>query len=600
MYSIEQTMELARSAEPSISYRLTFPEAAQHLVRVVLTFDSDGSSCALVYPAWVPGSYKIRDFVTNQGNLTIRDESGAAVSFSWVSANRLELSDHPAGRVSVEYNYFAAERSVRHSHVDRWHAFLNPGNILMYVDGRQSEVIELSIEHDWEEITTALHQVGEENRFVALNFDILVDSPIEIGDHKILRFDVDGIPHEIALTGAIPFDDEWILSVCRRVVEQGVSFWRTMPYDRYIFFLQFLPGLYGGLEHANSQVDQFDDAAFSDATKVRKFLSLLTHEYFHTWNVKRIRPVELGPFDYEKENYSSMLWLAEGATSYYDDLISYRTGFYSESEYLKTLSNNHLQALLDVPGRLATSIKESSFLAWVKLYNPTADSGNRFPSYYLKGGVLFLLLDLHIIAETDGEHSLEEGMRALYDRYLAEPARGVDESEFLEIVGTATTVDIREIFSAWLDDTEEVDFAPLFESVGLLWEEHQPKVEAVGPSVNLPQRRVSWSGIATRQEDGGIVVAKVLDRSPAADAGLGSGDRILAVNGRMIDSASTLKLALQSAERDKPVALICSSGGRTYTTELSAVERPRMRLQPDPDADDRQIARRQVWLKGTG
>ncbi len=598
MYSIEQTAETAGNASPSIFYSLGFSRASQHVVDVEISFNSEGAETSLVMPAWVPGSYKIRDFVTHQGNLTVERKEGGPLETTWATSNRLKVSAHEPGTLVVRYTCYAAERSVRHSHVDRWHAFLNPGNILMYVDGRKNESISLAIDHPWSRVTTSLHADESTGRYIALNYDILVDSPIEIGDHELLTFSVAGVPHEIAVTGVGNFDLQWLRSVCTQVIESGIKFWGTIPYDRYIFFLQFLPGVYGGLEHANSQVSAFDSTVFRDATKVRRFLSLLTHEFFHTWNVKRIRPVELGPFDYERENYTSMLWLAEGATSYYDDLISYRTGFYSEKEYLKTLSDNHIQALLDVPGRLATSIKESSYLAWVKLYNPDADSGNRFPSYYLKGGVLFLLLDLHIIGATRGERSLEDGMRALYARYMENPAEGIDQDEFMRIVSTATTVEISGIFSSWLEGVEDVDFVALFSYVGLLWKERPSKKDEIGPEVNLPVLRTTWNGIASREEKGRVYVARVLDDSPGADAGIGAGDELIAIDGVRVEGSATLKAALEVMQPGVAVEVLAASEGRIYSTRLIPMDRPRMLLQPDPEATEEQVHQRRVWLDG--
>lgn len=598
MYSIEQTADTAVGTTPTIFYRLEFSRAPQHIVDVEISYESDGSACSLIMPAWVPGSYKIRDFVTNQGNLSVQMKQGGDVEVTWVTSNKVHVSAHDPCTLVVRYTYYAAERSVRHSHVDRWHAFLNPGNLLMYVDGRTDEPIALEFVHPWSRVTTSLHVEDTTERYIALNYDILVDSPIEIGDHELLEFTVDGAPHEIAVTGVGNFDNDWLLSVCTQVVEAGLKFWGTRPYDRYIFFLQFLPGVYGGLEHANSQVSAFDSTVFRDAAKVRRFLALLTHEFFHTWNVKRIRPIELGPFDYEKENYTSMLWLAEGATSYYDDLICYRTGFYTETEYLKTLSESHLQALLDVPGRLVTSIKESSYLAWVKLYNPDADSGNRFPSYYLKGGVLFLLLDLHIIGQTEGEHSLEDGMRELYTRYLENPAVGIDEEEFMRIVSEATTVAVTDLFTSWLEGVEDVDFVSLFSHVGLLWRERPVKKEEVGPEIELPEIQTTWNGIASREENSRMIVAKVLDGSPAAAAGIGAGDELIAISGYRLEGSATLKAHLERMRPGVTIEILAASEGRVYTTHLTPAARGRMLLQPDPDATDPQLRQRKLWLDG--
>lgn len=596
MYSIEQVDQTARRLQPEITCRLEFSRAPQHIVGVSIRLMLPAGTTPIVFPAWVPGSYKIRDFVSNQGNLAIASVGGQNLPFRWITANRLEVDLPEESQVEISYTYYANEISVRHSHVSRFHAFINPGNLLMYVPGRTGEPIGLELHHSWRTVSTTLAHDADRQLWLAENFDVLVDSPIEIGDHDSATFTVEGAEHAVVITGEGNFDRDWVVDQCRRVVEAGIAFWGNVPYDRYIFFLQFLPGQYGGLEHARSQVSVFDAGAMRDPTKVRRFLSLLTHEYFHTWNVKRLRPVELGPFDYETENYSAMLWLAEGATSYYDDLLSYRTGFYSRKEYLRVLSEQHLTALFDVPGRGVMSIRESSYLAWVKLYNQTPDSHNRFPSYYLKGGVLFLLLDLLIVRESNGERTLADGMRALFERYRENPAVGVSEQEFLDIVTEATGVDIAETFVSWLDGTDDPPFEELFSAVGLLWRPRAKKEERIGPAVALPEQPERWFGFATKEEKGSVVVARVADDSPAAAAGLGVDTEIIAVRGVRVTSNDRFRALTDGVRAGEPVELLCSADGHVFSATVEPVERPAMRLLVDDDASEEAIRLRDVWL----
>ncbi len=386
-YSIEQRDEQLHNTAAKIRYHLSFPLASQHLLHVQMTVETDASSLEFVMPAWLPGSYKVRDFVAFQGDLVAQTEAGESLPFEWLAKNRVRVQTNGNAVVLLRYVYYGNERTVRHSHIDRFHAFLNPGNCLMFVEGRMDELhhveIDVAANPSWTTVSTALSPV-KDGVWGALNYDILIDSPVEIGDHYVAHYDIAGAKHEVAITGKGDFDPDWITECTKTVVENAIEMWGELPYDRYVWILQMLPDQYGGLEHARSQVSMFDANLFGDKKKIGKFLALLTHEFFHTWNVKRIRPRELGPFNYNEENYTRMLWLAEGVTSYYDDLLTCRSGFYTRQEYLRILSEDHLTALFSVPGRLSMSIKDSSFLAWVKLYNPTPDSTNRFPSYYLK------------------------------------------------------------------------------------------------------------------------------------------------------------------------------------------------------------------------
>lgn len=594
-YSIEQRDDQLHNSEAKIRYHLSFPRAAQHLVDVRMTVDTDADSLELVMPAWLPGSYKVRDFVTFQGNLEVCGESGESLPFEWLSKDRLRVETGGKGTVDVRYVYYGHERTVRHSHIDRFHAFLNPGNCLMFVEGRMDEIHHVHIENPWSTVSTGLSPV-QDGVWGALNYDILIDSPIEIGDHYVATYTLHGAQHEVAITGSGDFDPDWITERTKTIVDDALTMWGDLPYDRYVWILQMLPDQYGGLEHARSQVSMFDANLFGDRKKVGKFLSLLTHEFFHTWNVKRIRPVELGPFNYNEENYTRMLWLAEGVTSYYDDLLSYRSGFYSRKEYLRILSEDHLTALSDVPGRLAMSIKDSSFLAWVKLYNPSPDSTNRFPSYYLKGGVIFLFLDMYIVDQSGGETSLDDGMRALYDLYKQRPETGVDQDEFIEIVSRATGVDIADTLTGWLDGTDELPLEQVLGPLGLAWTVKTEKDEVIGDDIHLPSACKTWAGILASEDQNILKVRKVWDGSPAEKAGIGAGDEIIGVNGMRINSVKLWKSALNRLKSGESVQLTCAGEGRIYETTLTLEDRTAYHLTEVENPTPEQSRKLEKWL----
>ncbi len=604
-YSIEQRDAQLKGTHAAIRYHLSFSHAAQHLVDVAMEIDAalpSETEVTLVMPTWLPGSYKIRDFSSNVGSFRVEHRTGRPLAHEWVTKNTVRIRG-VRGALRVSYTYFAHERTVQHSHVTRWHAFLNPGNLLFFVEGREQEVHHVTFHHgestDWKRVSTALSPVRPDGKtFGALNYDILVDSPIEIGNHFVSTFKRHGATHEVAIAGVGSFDAQWIADRIPAIVDHGRKMFRALPYDRYVFIIQLYPGVYGGLEHARSHVSLFDSEIVGDKAKVANFLSLLTHEYFHLWNVKRIRPPELGPFDYTTERYTRMLYLAEGATSYYDDLMSYRCGFLKEEEYLKVLGDQHLQALAEVPGRRRISIKESSFLTWVKLYLPSADLMNRYVSYYLKGGILWWLLDMEIIRRSNGKKRLDDGMRALFGRYRRNPAVGITEDEMIGIISAAVELDLRATMRAWLNTPAELPTEKILSAFGLKLVPKAPTdPNTFGEKIPYQRVPVEWfTGIVAKEERGAVRVARVLADSPAERAGVGAEDEIIALDGTRI---ATLKQWERESTRPgiaRAVPIVLGSEGRVVTATLRpAPSIKKMLVKGRQTATQRRLYRR--WLE---
>lgn len=577
-HSIEQRDAQLIGTRASIRYHFHFDLAPQHLMRVVMEVDAvpaTQSDITLVLPTWLPGSYKIREFSSNIGSVRATDRNGKPLHHEWTAKNRIRVTGIKRA-FSLAYTYFAFERSVQQSHITRWHAFINPGNCCFFIEGRQHELHHVILHHpestDWKSISTALSPVSRRGTTLgALNYDILVDSPLELGTHLTRSFTRHGARHDIAITGMVHIEADWVITQLKAIVDQGRKLFGSLPYDRYVFIIQLHPKSYGGLEHARSHIAHYDSDGLSEKGMPGKFLSLLTHEYFHTWNVKRIRPVGLGPFDYEREHYTTLLHFAEGATAYYDDLLSYRCGFLTESDYLNILSEQHLQALADVPGRLASSVKESSFLAWVKQYLPTADLNNRYVSYYLKGGVLWWLLDLHIIAKTNGRRRLDHGLRALMARYRRKPDLGVTEDELVSILSRACGINLRSTLLRWLNGTDELPTGPLLRKFGLELVKQKPGDEPTfGEKRASPAQPVDrFMGCLTKDNAGVFQVARVFPDSPAARAGLGAEDEIIAVNGIRVSSPKHWDAVVKSASLGDSIRVTASAEGRVYETTVS-------------------------------
>ncbi|MBC8124815.1 MAG: M61 family metallopeptidase [Candidatus Kapabacteria bacterium] len=612
MYSIEQRDEQLLNSSAAITYHIGFERSAQHIISVRMRVNNVvGESLAVVMPSWSPGSYKIRDYAGYQGNVTTWLMDGVnrrPALATWRDKASLVIETKGATSIEIEYLIYAHERSVRTNHVNRNHAFLVPTAMCMYVEGRTQEIHHVLFAHDrsiWPNISTALSPVKAPSTegilLGALNYDVLADSPIEIGDHQVRTFTEAGSKHEVAIATNHTLDVDWLAAQLQRIVHVESEMFGGVPYDRYVFIIQVYPGAGGGLEHARSSVNAVEPSSMLDKSKVVGLLSLLCHEYFHTWNVKRIRPVELGPFDYTRETYTPMLWLAEGLTSYYDDLLTYRCGFTTAKEYIDGLSKEHIAKLATVPGRFAMSTRDSSYLAWLKLYMASPDGLNRFPSYYLKGGVIFLLLDIYIIDHSDGKYSLDDAMRAMWKRYQQNPSVGMTEAECIAIIEQSTNIQIRDRLLDWLNGTTELPYNEIFSAVGMSVETTAKVVDPVKIGENIvfaTVPKVPFIGWSLAESAGRIIVRAVEDGSPAARAGVGIDDEIVAVDGKRVSTSAQVDHYCGTMI-GKGALLTAHCDGRLYTTTIFPVEQPNLRLVEIEKPSSRQKQMHDRWLHRT-
>ncbi|MDW8225258.1 MAG: PDZ domain-containing protein, partial [Bacteroidota bacterium] len=578
MYRLDQNDTEVFALPADICYVLSFERADRHLLDIRMEVSTRGEPWLdFVLPSWTPGSYKIREFITNFTLEGVLDEQGHLLEVEWREKNCFRvLCDH-AEKVYLKAVYFGNERSVRTTYLSRWQAFIMPSNCLPYIRGRQFEPHHLVIEVDparWRHITTPLSPVdfGFPPRLGALTYDILADSPIQIGNHRICACTVGGRLHEIALVSDEPVDDEWIVRTVDRVVRVVWAFWGgELPYDRYVFIFHFAPNVFGGLEHARSHVLAVDPAALRELAGTHRFLRLLCHEFFHTWNGKRIRPEGHGPFEYSHEHYTQLLWLTEGVTTYYEILLPYWCDFFTQRELLVHLALE-IEQLSHVPGRFYLSVRDSSFLAWVKLYGRSPDGPNRFPSYYLKGALIAWLLDIWILEQTAGRKRLQDGLRELWQRARRRPERGFTEDEVIGALEDATGVSLGSTFVEWLTDRGELPYADFLSRIGLQlqWHSALDRERLFGEKYmfgRLPGMR--FTGLSLREERGSLVVETVEEFSPAAIAGIAIGDEIIALNGVRVQSLTQWDALIGMA--DEAVEVLAASDGRLYTTRLAQV-----------------------------
>ncbi|HLY11977.1 MAG TPA: PDZ domain-containing protein [Planctomycetota bacterium] len=500
-----------------VHYSVSIPDPNSHLVHVRMTVrDLPGDSADFVMPAWTPGSYKVRDYAKN-----VQDFSAGRRPWRKVDKSRWRVA--AGGDVTVEYTVWAFELSVQSSHVDADHAFLNGASVFFYVDGHKDAPVtmDLAIPRGWR-IASGLEVRGR--TLTAPDYDILVDSPIEIGTFTKRTFKAGGIPHHLVIHGEGNYQEQKMVDDIRRIVETEIKILRHVPYSHYTFILHNSAERGGGLEHLNSTALQYPALGYKPREKYENFLELVAHEFFHLWNVKRIHPDVLGPFDYEREVYTTLLWVMEGFTSYYDTIVPCRAKLWSPDKYFKKMAER-IQKYEEKPGRKRQSLSESSFDTWIKLYQPNENSTNCQMSYYEKGELVGLCLDLELRRRTENRKSLDDVMRALYRDY-GRHREGFPEAEFKraceKIAGN-----LDRFFRDLVDGVAEIPWNHYLDIAGLKLEKEPRKPE----EGEAPRKVRAWLGIGTAKAGGVLSIASVVEGAPAWKAGLSAKDEVIAIDG---------------------------------------------------------------------
>ncbi|CAN5756224.1 PDZ domain-containing protein [soil metagenome] len=597
-------------AVPEVRYTLSMPEPHTHLLEVDVRLTSvQQDEIQLVMPSWIPGSYLIREFPRNVQDFSARASSGAQLPWRKVDKNRWLVQTGAAGDVLVHYRIYANELTARTSHLDSSHAHVNGPSVFMYVDGHEDAPLQLHVQApaEWR-VSTALPEIGS-NTFSARSYDELVDSPLEIGTHELIEWYQHGLPHAFAIWGRAYHPHERLLQDAREIIDAAARIFGGLPYQRYLFILHLVPSGRGGLEHASSTVLQMGRDAF-EGESYESLLALIAHEFFHVWNAKRIRPMPLGPFDYTGENYTRNLWVVEGLTTYYTDLLLVRAGLIKPERYLERLADSiaRHQAL---PGRKHQSLSDSSFDTWIKFYRPDAHTPNAQISYYHKGALVALLLDMEIRRASDNERSLDDLMRLLWERYGAldigfpeDPAEGI-RALAEKVLGTS----LSDFFARYIDGTDELDFDSALATAGLRIEEKDDGTtagEGLSGTAAAPARptdavvQETRLGIRT-SGGGGARVTHALNGTPAHAAGVNAGDEIIAVDGLRVDSAK-LPARLRHRPSGEMVSLAIFRRDELMTIEvaLGEVPAPKLRLVPLKERDDASQAVHDSWLRLEG
>jgi predicted metalloprotease with PDZ domain len=578
---------------PEIAYTVSMQRPFTHLLGVEARLRYASAAPAAVdlrMPVWTPGSYLVREFERNVQDFKA-EAGGRALSWVKVNKNTWRIETGGARELRVTYNVYSNELSVRTNEVNDRHAFWNNAATLMYPDGFIGSPSTLRVEPPagWK-IATGLPAVsGQRDTFRAENFDILYDSPFLVSNFKTVEFEVKGVAHRVVIDGEGNYDPERMRRDVKKIVETEADMMREIPYHDYTFILMLVSGFGGGgLEHLNSTALTYRRFGFSSDADWRSFYGLVAHEFFHLWNVKRIRPDALGPFDYTQENYTRLLWLAEGCTDYYANLFLRRAGLVTDKQYLDSAARS-FQNLQETPGRLEQSAEEASFDAWIKEYRPDENTVNSTISYYTRGAILGLLLDLEIRKRSGGAHSLDDVMRALYTDFYKR-GRNYTPEDLQRAAEAAAGGSLEEFFSRYVRGREELDYNAALAAVGL-------RLDTESTVEGRPAPEEAYLGASLAQDGERLTVRSVPAGTPAYEQGLNAFDQIVAVEGfRATRDFLTARIGDRKPGDTITLTLFRGDELRTLTFKLGARRNAVYRILPLAAPTDEQKRNYQSWL----
>lgn len=526
------TCIMAAKAQVKIGFEVSFKEPQAHYAEVQMNISGLVKDFVDVkMPVWTPGSYLVREFEKSVEEFKAT-ASGKAVRVEKVRKNTWRIFSAKATNIQINYSVYAFEISVRTPFIDESHAFLSPTGIFMHPDGmiKSPSTVKIVPFKTWSKVSTGLTPVaGESFTYKATDFDILYDSPIEVGNQDVFEFMASGVRHEVAMYGGGNYDKEKLKVDMAKIVEQETAVYGENPNKYYLFIVHNFARGGGGLEHLNSTTLGATRDAYNTDKGYNGFLGLVAHEYHHLWNVKRLRPVALGPFDYDNENYTTNLWVAEGFTSYYENKYMYRAGFNDANTFVNDLAGG-VAVVLNTPGSKYQSASASSYDAWIIGYRPNENSKNNSISYYNKGEVIGILMDLEIINATKGAKSLDDVMKAMYLQCKT-LKRGYTDAEFKAMVEKVSGISFTNFWAKYVNGVDDAEYVKYFGYAGV----------DVSTENATPGKPVT--GASGQLSNSGLVVTSVTRNSAAWVDGLNVNDEIVSLDDVSInDALSTIRL----------------------------------------------------------
>jgi predicted metalloprotease with PDZ domain len=597
------TPDNSQESERTVVYTVALPAPQTQMAEIsMLVAEVRGEVLEVAMPVWRPGRYQVLDFAGGVREIrAVNSDTGEALAIEKVDKSTWQIQTAGADHVRVDYSVYCNSLGDRTRHVDATHAFLSGVSVFLYAPDRRGDpvTVEIDAPEDWQ-IASGLEPVttGPPPVLTAPNYDVLVDSPIEIGIHDIVGFEVAGLPHEIVIWGDPgAYDADRLIADFTKIVESQQSIWGgDLPYERYAFIVHAGRGASGGTEHLNSTVMQTSREALEGSTEessdaYRRFLGLVSHEFFHTWNVKQLRPAGIHPYDYQRENYTDLLWVAEGTTSYYDDLTLARAGLIDAARYFDILAG-----LIDAdrrrPGSLVQSLAESSFDAWIKFNRSTPDDVNSTVSFYDKGALVSLALDMEIRTRTENRVALDDVLRSMYEQFPLE-GPGYTSDDLVGMVESLTESEFDEWFESFVNGAPPINYEMALETVGLeLYFDPDSEQEDDEDDEAIPLRATLGMNL------NGNIVRSVLSSGPAYHAGVIAGDEVVAINGRRIASADDVIESLEDLEPGDSIMFACFRHDVLHEIEIALAGEPdgEWRIRRVKEPADLQKAAYVSWL----
>lgn len=572
-----------------INYKLSMPNPNDHYFHVQMELSNFKDRVLQVkLPVWAPGSYMVREFSKHINLVQAKNENGKALKIKKTDKNTWLIETERATKITINYEVYAFDLSVRTSFLDHTHGYVNGTSIFMYVNGYKDLKGRLDVHphHTFADVATSLKPAADAMAadgvfsFRFDDYDQLVDCPIEIGNLEKFDFMAAGIKHRVVIYGEGNHDIERMKIDMARICNVTTAVFGNNPNDDYLFIIHNTENGGGGLEHMNSTTLNVRRFSY-DGTRYLGFLSLVAHEYFHLWNVKRLRPIELGPFNYNSESYTSLLWVMEGFTSYYDELLLRRADFYTKDQYLRTLFGT-INSVENQPGNKIQPVAHASFDAWIKLYHPNENSNNSTISYYSKGQLIGAVIDAMIIASTNGKKCLDDFMRVLYEKYYVKENRGFTEKEFKGDLEVFLGKNLDTFFDDYIHGTKPLEYEKAFAEIGV--------------QVVKQEKTEAFFGTSLSESNGRLTVSRVQSNSAAEKAGISAKDEIIAVNG-FRTSQSGFNEFIGRIQVGQSFDVMISRDGKIMNLKAVMGEITKVNYVYQLDTDPKKAALADYWLR---
>jgi predicted metalloprotease with PDZ domain len=555
-----------------------------HLATVTLKFDADKENETLFYlPTWRTGRYEILNLANGIRDFSAKDETGKTLQWQKTEKDTWHVVGTKDKEVILTYQVYANQLGKRTRHIDDSHAFIDSSTVVMYTDSSrlQKHVIQMIVPESWRSVS-GLNFGKNKHQFIAKNYDVLVDSPIETGINKFFEFTVDNRQYELVIWGEGNYDTKKMVDDLTVMVKQSKHIWQGYPFERYVFMVHATSGARGATEHLNSTIIQRSRYKFSARKDYIGFIATAAHEFVHTWNVKQYRPKGLVPYDYQQENYANLLWLAEGSTSYLQYQLLLRGKLLTTTEFLEELAKR-ITSHKHKPGRKSQSVAQAGFDAWI---SEGGDYGNNHSvNIYSEGFLASWLLDFDILTRTKLEKSYRNVHNQLYQQFSL--PKSYDEQDMLVILAQVTGENYQEWWQKNITGLLDINFDSLLAKAGLAM-----SYKKAGKKL----KNTPWTGVKTIQVSSGLKITQVEKHSPAWQAGLTLDDIIIAIDGlRLVDKDLTARLENFKAEQEIEVTFFRRDTLTTKLIKLVAKPKDKLKIIPLANVTDAQKAFFTQW-----